>query len=152
MQRTLRLLVVCALIFLPAVLAGGERFDGNWFTKMTCPPKGKTDGYTWKFVSVVAGNNLRGERGEAGAPGYFLIEGKIKEDGSVKLAASGIVASRQYARGVFAAKGEEYSYNVKAKFTDTEGSGTRDEGLGIVGRPCTFEFVKQQAANQAGER
>jgi hypothetical protein len=126
----------------PAILAGGERFDGDWRTTLTCPPKGKTDGYTWKFISKVTANNLRGDRGTVGEPGYFLIEGIIKQDGSAKLGASGIVASRQYARGVFARKGEDYSYDVKAQFTDTEGSGTRSEGPGIVGRPCTFEFVK----------
>ena len=53
------------------------------------------------------------------------------------------MASRQYARGVFASKGEEYGYKVKAQFTETTGTGTRDVGMGIVGRPCTFEFTKQ---------
>jgi hypothetical protein len=38
-----------------------------------------------------------------------LIEGKIKENGSAKLSATGIVSSRKYARGVFAHKGEDYS-------------------------------------------
>jgi hypothetical protein len=92
---------------------------------------------------VVTAGSFRAEHGTAGQPGYLLLEGPIKDDGTAKLAASGIVYSRQYARGVFAAKGEEYSYNVKAQFKDTEGSGTRDQGLGIVGRPCTFDFVKQ---------
>jgi len=94
-------------------------------------------------VSVVQNSGLRGERGTARAPGYLLIEGKIAEDGSAKLSANGIVASRKYARGVLAHKGEDYSYNIKAKFQDTEGTGTRDVGLGVVGRPCTFDFVKQ---------
>jgi hypothetical protein len=74
-----------------------------------------------------------------------MIEGKIADDGSAKLSATGIVASRQYARGVLAHKGEDYGYNIKAKFQDTEGTGTRDTGLGVVGRPCTFDFVKQPA-------
>jgi len=30
----------------------------------------------------------------------------------------------------------------KTQFKETEGEGSRNEGLGIVGRPCTFEFVK----------
>ena len=130
---------------------GGQsspRFDGKWLTKLSCPAKGNTEGYTWQFSSVIQNNNLRGERGTAGEPGYLLIEGKIAEDGSAKLSATGIVASRQYARGVLAHKGEEYGYNVKAKFQDTEGTGTRDTGLGIVGRPCTFDFTKQQATQQ----
>jgi len=126
--------------------AGGQSsalFDGKWLTKLTCPEKGNTEGYTWQFASVVQSSNFRGEHGTAGEPGYLLIEGKIAEDGSAKLAATGIVASRKYARGVLAHKGADYSYNIKAQFQDTKGTGTRDTGLGIVGRPCTFDFAKQ---------
>ena len=134
----------------PAQAAGAAgqiapRFDGKWLTKMSCPAKGNTEGYSWQFPSTVQNSNLHGERGTAGEPGYFMIEGKIADDGSAKLSATGIVASRQYARGVLAHKGEDYGYNIKAKFQDTEGTGTRDVGLGVVGRPCTFDFVKQQA-------
>jgi hypothetical protein len=148
MRKAARLFVICALILLPGIMVAGERFDGNWFTKFTCVAKGSTEGYTWQFPSVIQNSNFRGEHGKAGEPGYLLIEGKIAENGSAKLSATGIVASRKYARGVFAAKGEDYSYNIKAQFKETEGTGTREEGLGIVGRPCTFEFVKQQATDQ----
>jgi hypothetical protein len=72
-----------------------------------------------------------------------MLEGKIAEDGNAKLSATGIVASRKYARGILAHKGEEYSYGVKAQFGETEGTGTRNEGIGVVGRPCTFDFVRQ---------
>jgi hypothetical protein len=130
MKKSFRFLAICALFFLPAVSFAAERFDGSWVTTLTCPAKGNTEGYNWKFLSVIQ-------------PGYLLIEGPIKDDGSAKLSANGIVASRKYARGVFAHEGEDYSYNIKAKFTETEGTGTRDQGMGIIGRPCTFEFVKQ---------
>ncbi|MGA2672132.1 MAG: hypothetical protein ABSE99_02785 [Terracidiphilus sp.] len=143
MWKAVRLAVVCALVLLPGRSIAGERFDGKWLTKMSCPAKGKTEGYSWQFPSVVAGGNFHGEHGTAGQPGYLLIEGPIADDGTAKLSASGIVASRQYARGVFAHKGEDYSYDVKAQFKETEGTGTKSEGLGIVGRTCTFEFVKQ---------
>jgi hypothetical protein len=98
-------------------------------------------------MSVIQNGSLHGERGTAGEPGYFTVDGKVGEDGSSKLTANGVVASRQYARGVFAHKGEPYSYDVKVHFKETEGSGTRDAGLGIVGRPCTFEFSKVDAAS-----
>jgi hypothetical protein len=150
MRKTVRLIVVCALVLLPGISIAGERFDGNWLTKMTCPPKGKTEGYSWQFPGVVSGSNFRGEHGTAGQPGYLLLEGPIADNGSAKLTANGIVASRDYARGVFAHKGEEYSYDVKAQFQDTQGTGTKGQGLGIVGRTCTFEFVKQQATSQTG--
>jgi hypothetical protein len=130
-------------------------FDGNWLTKLTCPAKGSTEGYTWQFASVIQNSDFRGEHGTAGQPGYLLIEGKIAPDGGSKLSANGIVASRKYARGVFAHQGEEYSYNIKAQFKETEGTGARDAGLGIVGRACTFEFAKERAtvpADREGNR
>jgi len=71
------------------------------------------------------------------------VEGKIAADGSAKLSANGTVASRRYSRGVLTHKGEEYSYEIKAQFDETKGNGVRNEGLGIVGRACTFDFVKQ---------
>jgi hypothetical protein len=151
MRKAILILVICALAALPGISVAGERFDGNWHTKLTCPPKGNTEGYTWRFDGVIQNSNYRGERGSAGEPGYLLIEGKIAQDGHAKLSATGIVASRSYARGVFAHKGEEYNYDIKAQFGETEGTGTRNEGLGIVGRACTFEFVKQQPTDHAGE-
>jgi hypothetical protein len=143
MKNTLRFTVVCALILLPAVSFAGDRFDGKWQTTYTCPAKGNTEGFTWKFSSIVASGSLRGERGTAGEPGYFLIEGTIADNGSVKLSANGIVASRKYARGAFAHGGADYSFEAKGQFKETEGSATRNEGLGVYGRPCTFDFVKQ---------
>jgi len=151
-MRKIRLLVVSALILLPAASFGVQRFDGNWLTRLTCPAKGKTDAYTWQFTSVIQNNNLRGEHGVAGQPGYLLIEGALAEDGSAKLSANGIVASRQYARGVLAHQGADYSYNIKAQFKDATGTGTRDEGLGIEGRPCTFEFTRQPSASAAASQ
>jgi hypothetical protein len=149
MRKAVRLLTVCALILLPGISFAAERFDGNWLTKLTCPPKGNTEGYTWRLASVITNSNFRGEHGTAGEPGYLLIEGKIAEDGSAKLSATGIVASRKYARGVFAHKGEDYSYSIKAQFTEKGGTGTKSEGLGIVGRACTLEFARQEATSPA---
>ncbi len=92
MRNAIRVLVVCALIYLPGILLAVEKFDGNWMTKMVCPPKGNTEGYTWVIPSTIQNSNFHGERGTAGQGGYLLIEGKIKGDGSSKLKANGIVA------------------------------------------------------------
>ena len=146
-MRSIRPLVVTALIFLPAASFGGERFDGNWQTKLTCPPKGNTEGYTWQFPAVIQNSNFHGEHDAAGQPGYLLIEGPIADDGNARLSANGIIASREYAKGVFAHQGESYSYEIKAQFKVTTGTGARNQGLGVVGRPCTFEFTKQQAGS-----
>jgi hypothetical protein len=138
-------------MFISVITIAGEKFDGNWNTTLTCPPKGNTDGYTWKFSSVIQNSMFHGARGTAGEPGYLLIEGKIAADGSAKLSASGVVASRKYARGVFTHQGETYSYDIKALFKESEGTGARNQGLGVVGRPCTFDFAKDQAANTTAE-
>jgi len=97
MLKSVRLILVLAAFLLPAGVRAGERFDGNWMTKMSCPSKGNTEGYTWQFASTITGSNFRGEHGTAGQGGYLLVEGKIKEDGSAKLSANGLVASRKYA-------------------------------------------------------
>jgi len=151
MRKAVRLLVASTLILLPGISIAADRYDGNWQTKLVCPPKGDTEGYTWFIPSVIQNSMFHGERGTAGEPGYLLIEGKIKEDGSAKLSANGVVASRKYARGVFAHKGEDYSYDIKAQFKETEGTGIKGEGLGIVGRTCTFDFVKQLATQAAAQ-
>ncbi len=39
------------------------------------------------------------------------------------MSAIGIVASRKYSRGILAHKGEEYSYDIKALFKETKGTG-----------------------------
>lgn len=130
-------------MFFPAVSSAGDRFDGKWITTLTCPTKGNTEGCTWKIPAEVKDGNFRAEHGAAYQPGYLPIEGPIAQNGSAKLSANGIVASRKYARGLFAHGGADYSYNIKAQFKETEGAGTRAEGLGVYGRPCTFEFVKQ---------
>jgi len=143
MPIAVRLLTVCALVLIPGVAVAGSPFDGDWSTKLVCPPKGNTEGYTWQFASVVQNGNYRGERGTAGEPGYLLVEGKIAADGNARLSADGIVASRKYSRGALTHKGEEYGYEIKAHFDETSGAGVRNEGLGIVGRACTFEFTKQ---------
>lgn len=143
MWKAVSMFMVGALALTPRLIGVGDSFDGNWMTTLTCPAKGNTDGYTWKIPSAIAGNQFRAERGTAGEPGYLLLEGAIAADGNATLTASGVVASRQYARGVFAHKGEDYSYAVKAHFSGDKGTGTRDAGMGIVGRPCTFDFVRQ---------
>jgi len=81
--ETIWRLMVCTLVLLPGVLFAGERFDGKWLTKMTCPAKGSTAGYTWQFPSLVKPATFAENTGTAGEPGYLLIEGKIKEEAAL---------------------------------------------------------------------
>lgn len=149
MQSAVRLVVVGALMLLPGTSVGGGHYDGNWVTHLACEAHGQNPGYKWEFPSVIKDGNFHGQHGEDGGPGYLVIEGKIADDGSAKLSAKGKVVTRQNAHGIFAMKGDNYSYTIKAQFEDTKGTGTRDEGAGILGRPCTFEFVKQPDASPA---
>jgi hypothetical protein len=137
-------------IILIAFAAGGQgtagKYDGTWKTSVTCDPAGGTLGYTWHFLSTVTGDVLHGERGTNGQPAYLAIDGKIAKDGNAKLTASGVTAGSKYTHGPIKTEGQDYSYEVKAQFTATEGKGERSTGLGIVGRPCHFTFEKQGAA------
>ena len=73
--------------------------------------------------------------GEEGGPGYLVIDGKIADDGSAKLSAKGTV-TQNHAHGVFAMRGNNYSYDIKAQFSDTKGTGTRNEGAGFWAAPA----------------
>ncbi len=132
-------------MLLPGAAVAGGKYDGNWLTKLASEAHGQTPAYKWEFPSVIKDNNFHGQHSEEGSPGYLVIDGKIADDGSAKLAAKGTV-KENHAHGVFAMKGNNYSYNIKAQFEDTKGTGTRDEGAGILGRSCTFEFLKQPDA------
>ena len=148
MRKTIRLAVVCALMLLPGASIAGGRYDGNWTTHLACEAHGETEAYKWEIPSVIKDNNFHRQHGQPDGPGYLVIDGKIGEDGTAKLSAKGKVVEN-HARGVFAMNGNNYSYTIKAQFGDAKGTGTRDEGAGILGRPCTFEFVKQPDASPA---
>jgi hypothetical protein len=133
-------------IILITLSAGGQgtagKFDGKWNTTVTCEPKGGTLGYTLHFISTVTGNVLHGERGTRGQPA---------NDGKAKLTASGVTAGAEYTHGPIKSEGHDYSYEVKAQFTDTAGTGERSTGLGIVGRPCHWTFEKQATGDSAAK-
>jgi hypothetical protein len=144
-RKAVRLMAVCAFMLFPAVLIAGGKYDGNWTTSLACEAHGETAAYKWTFPSTIKDNVYHAQHGEQGGPGYLVIDGKIADDGSAKLQAKGTVTHNN-AHGVFAMKGNNYSYDIKAQFTETTGTGTRNEGAGILGRPCTFEFTKQADA------
>jgi hypothetical protein len=146
MRKAIRITVIGALALLPGASLAGGRYDGSWITHLACEAHGETPAYKWEFPSEIKDGNFHGQHGEEGGPGYLVIEGKITDDGSAKLTAKGKV-TQNHAHGVFAMKGDNYGYNIKAQFEDAKGTGTRDEGAGVLGRACTFEFVKQPDAS-----
>jgi hypothetical protein len=142
MKKSIRLAVVAATLLFPLASVAGGRYDGMYTTHLACVAHGETPAYKWEFPSEVKDDVFHGQHGEEGGPGYLVIDGKINDDGSAKLEAKGTVTHNN-AHGIFAMKGNNYSYNIKAQFDDAKGSGTRDAGAGVLGRDCTFEFDKQ---------
>jgi hypothetical protein len=141
-HRAVRLAAFGSLLLLPAASTAGGKYDGNWTAHLACEAHGETPAYKWEFPSTITDGNFHGQHAAEGQPGYLVIEGKIADDGSAKLTAKGTV-TQNHAHGVFAMKGNNYGYNIEAHFDETKGTGTRDEGAGILGRACTFEFDKQ---------
>ncbi len=142
MRKTLCLGLLCAPLFVLNAQAPAGRFDGTWTTTVACDASNHMPAYKWTFNSTVANGNFHGQHGEEGGPGYLLIDGPVKDDGSAKLHAKGTVQPGK-AGLITQMKGNKYDYYIEARFTDTTGTGKRDEGAGILGRPCTFEFTKQ---------
>ena len=109
---------------------------------MACEASEPMPAYQWTFQSTIDHGVFHGQHGEEGGPGYLVIDGPINPDGSAKLHAKGTVQAGK-AGLVTQLKGNKYDYNIEAKFTDTTGTGTRDKGVGILGRPCDFTFTKK---------
>lgn len=139
--------VVWAPILLWAQAAGG-RFDGTWTTTMSCDASIHMPAYKWTFIGTIANSAFHGQHGEEGGPGYMVMDGPIGPDGTAKLHAKGKVQAGK-AGIVTELKGNKYDYYVDATFTDTSGAGKREEGAGILGRPCSFQFTKQTDTNAA---
>lgn len=147
MRKPVCLLLLCAPL-LAGAQAPAEPFDGSWTTTMSCDASNYMPAYKWTFASTIAGSNFHGQHGEEHGPGYLVIDGPIKADGSAKLHAKGTVQAGK-AGLVTQLKGNKYDYNIEARFTATAGTGTRDVGAGILGRPCTFSFTKQSDTSTA---
>jgi hypothetical protein len=75
-----------------------------------------------------------------------VIDGTINGDGSAKLHAKGKVSAGK-AGLVTELKGNKYDYYIDATFTEASGTGKREEGAGILGRPCSFQFTKQTGSD-----
>jgi hypothetical protein len=151
LRKAVWLVALCALMLFPIASLAGGSFDGNWTTHLACEAHGGMEGYKWEFPSVIKDNNFHGQHSEPGEPGYLVIDGKIADDGNAKLTAKGTV-SHSNAHGVFAMKGNNYNYTIQAQFTDTKGTGKRNEGAGVLGRPCSFEFTKQPDTPPAAQQ
>lgn len=147
-KRTAVWLAMACASILAGAQAPGAHFDGAWTTQMACDASTHMPAYQWKFPATIKDGIFHGQHGEEGGPGYMVIDGPINADGSAKLHAKGTVQSGK-AGLITQMKGNKYDYYVEAKFTDTTGTGKRDEGAGLLGRPCSFDFSKQMDPSAA---
>ena len=124
-----------ALTAMPA--AAASPFDGHWSVSLLCPAS--SDGalpFSWQFDGEVKNSMLRAQHGEAGAPKYLLLSGRIDADGQAQLVAQGVTGTKGY--NVHGADhGVPYRYAVPAQFTPTDGT-----GYWMSVRRCDFRFTR----------
>src|SRR5580704_178236 len=109
MRKSLCLGMLCAPLFALSAQAPAGRFDGNWTTTMACDATDRMPAYKWTFNSTTANGAFHGQHGEKGGPGYLVIDGSVKDDGTSKLHANGTVQPGK-AGLVTQLKGYKYDY------------------------------------------
>ncbi len=139
MRRTIGLGICIVVICLNAASSEDDtkRFDGTWDTTVSCSNTEGALGYSYQFPSTVKDGVLHGEKGDKGKPGWFVLDGKILPDGTMKLYAKGLVGAEEVAVG-HRPRGSAFGYHVEGKFSEKEGTGKRVEG-----RPCEADFAKK---------
>jgi hypothetical protein len=133
-----------AILFAGALALSAEEkpnsFDGTWDVVLTCPAVTEpypVPGFTYKFVAGVKDSELVGLYGVENEPNSLKITGKIKPNGKANLHAAGRIGNPDKALG-HAQRGTPYSYDFKAQFEGSKGTGER-----LVQRKCDFVFTRQ---------
>ena len=129
---------LCLLVCGTGTAASIPRFDGVWDTVLSCANSNGALGYVFNFPATVKEGVLHGEKGVKGQPGWLQLDGKIGDDGTASILATGRVGAAPFAVGQRPA-GTEYGYNIRARFSDDSGQGSRVEG-----RPCSVTFTRQK--------
>src|ERR1700677_2419314 len=118
-----------------------KSFDGTWAVTLVVPDhtdaNGTALGFTFRFTAQVKDGVLHGEYGTKGASPSLSLDGRINTDGSADLSAKGITGKPTYSLQNVST-GTPYTYQVKARFDGSKGTGTR-----VKGRVGNFTFVKQ---------
>jgi hypothetical protein len=71
-------LAVALLVWSIAFAQSRPRFDGDWLTKVTCPAKGNTEGYTWQFPSVIRNGNFAESAAQPGSPATCRSKARLR--------------------------------------------------------------------------
>ena len=87
MQRTTALISALPLVLLGISRSAAENvrsFDGNWLATISCPNAAGALGYSYQFPAQIRDGVLRGEHLAAGHPGWLMLNGSIRPDGSAE--------------------------------------------------------------------
>jgi hypothetical protein len=130
------IVVVAATALLPSP-AHAQPFDGKWSVTQECEPAPDgARGFKWLYDATVKDGRLVGQYGTKDQPSSLTLTGRIQDDGTAALMASGLNGKSNFTVG-FGQPGEKFSFPVAARFEATRGSGLRTKG-----RTCRFSFVK----------
>jgi hypothetical protein len=139
-QKIIAALGLCGLLVTVSAARADPpqaRFDGVWDTVVSCPAAAGALPYSYSFSSFIKDSVLHGERGIKGAPGWLHLDGRVLPDGSVSIAARGLVGKEQAAIGE-RPRGTPYSYRIEARFSEDSGAGQR-----VKGRACTVSLSRK---------
>jgi hypothetical protein len=122
----------------PEAAVGKRAFDGVWNVKVDCPKhEDGALGYTVDLVANVQNGFLQGQVGTEGRPGWLLMRGEVRPDGTAHLFVSGLTSDPKL--NVYGAhRGSPYFYDVSASFDGRQGTGRR-----LQLRACVLRFTKQ---------
>ena len=116
-------------------------FDGTWAVTLIVPDhtdaSGTALGFTFRFTAQVKDGVLHGEYSKKDKPPWLSLDGRINPDGSADITANGITGKPAYSLQNVTA-GTPYTYQVKARFEGSKGTGSR-----VKGRVGNYTFVKQ---------
>jgi hypothetical protein len=123
-----------------AVSSDAGRFDGTWNVTLVCPAAQGAAGYSFQFIAQVKGGVLHGQYENKDYGSNLTLDGKIKPNGEALINANGAIGrDPKYITSSYSHSNMSfYKYHIDGHFTDSRGTGKREEG-----RVCNYTFVKQ---------
>ncbi|MCX7893926.1 MAG: hypothetical protein N2544_16355, partial [Burkholderiales bacterium] len=81
----------------PAVAASAaSRYDGRWIATLECEPFEEMRASRSAYPIEIHGGEVAITRGTEGQPGYWLLQGKVTDDGRLRLAGPFVSSTQKY--------------------------------------------------------
>lgn len=128
------------------VIAAENPFDGRWSVVLVCPDttdkSGLAKGYEYSFALSIREGAVQGEYGAPGHPASVFYAGRVSDDGTLEITATGNTGRSEYSVGKVA-QGTRYRYTMQGKLVGSGGQATRREL-----RPCIATFARSSPAGR----